>query len=129
MSLAAEAGQLQLNVMEPVIGSCIFESQTLFMNAARTLRVECIDGITANADVCKRFVEHSIGVVTALNPWIGYDKSTELAAEALLSGRGVVDLVREKKLLTDEQITKVLDPMAMAGKLQIKRAAVRGAGR
>ncbi|MFA6957266.1 MAG: aspartate ammonia-lyase [Thermoanaerobaculia bacterium] len=115
VTMAAEAGQLQLNVMEPVIASCIFESQTLFINAARTLREECVDGITANADVCKRFVEFSIGVVTALNPVIGYEKATELAAEALKTGRGVVELVREKKLLTEKEIAKVLDPMAMAG--------------
>jgi aspartate ammonia-lyase len=115
VSLAAEAGQLQLNVMEPVIAACIFESQTLFMNAARTLREECIDGITANPDVCRRFVEFSIGVVTALNPVIGYEKATELAAEALKTGRGVVELVREKKLLTEKEIARVLDPMAMAG--------------
>jgi len=101
VTMAAEAGQLQLNVMEPVIASCIFESQTLFINAARTLRVECVDGITANEDVCKRFVEFSIGVVTALNPVIGYEKATELAAEALKTGRGVVELVREKKLLSE----------------------------
>ncbi|MCM2317121.1 MAG: aspartate ammonia-lyase [Thermoanaerobaculia bacterium] len=115
VSLAAEAGQLQLNVMEPVIASCIFESQTLFMNAARTLREECVDGITANEDVCRRFVEHSIGVVTALNPVIGYEKATALAAEALRTGRGVVELVREKKLLSEKEIARVLDPKAMAG--------------
>jgi len=118
VTMAAEAGQLQLNVMEPVIGQCIFESQTLFMNAARTLRVECVEGITANEDVCRHFVEYSIGVVTALNPVIGYEKATELAAEALKTGKGVVELVRAHKLLTEEQIAKVFDPAAMAGTLR-----------
>jgi aspartate ammonia-lyase len=115
VTMAAEAGQLQLNVMEPVIASCIFESQTLFMNAARTLRVFCIDGITANADVCRGFVERSIGIVTALNPHIGYEKATEIAAEALATGKGVVELVREKKLLSDAEIRRVLDPVSLTG--------------
>ncbi len=115
VTMAAEAGQLQLNVMEPVIAACIFEAQTMFINAARTLRVECLDGITANADVCRHYVDYSIGTVTALNPVIGYDKSTELAAEAMKTGRGILELVREKKLLTEEQIAAVLDPVAMTG--------------
>lgn len=115
VTLAAEAGQLQLNVMEPVIAACIFESQMLLMNASRTLRVHCTDGITANADDCRMFVERSIGLVTALNPHIGYEKSTELAAEALRSGKGIVELVRERELLTDKQIAQVLDPVAMTG--------------
>jgi aspartate ammonia-lyase len=116
VTLAAEAGQLQLNVMEPVIAACILDSQTLFMNSARTLREHCIDGITANADVCRYHVEHSIGLVTALNPVIGYDTASELAAEALRTGRGIVELVREKKILTDEQIADVLDPAKMTGR-------------
>ncbi len=120
---AAEAGQLQLNVMEPVIAACLLEGQTLMENAARTLRVHCIDGIKANAEACRQFVDRSIGVVTALNPHIGYDKSTELAAEAMRTGRGIVELVREKRLLTDSQIAKILDPQAMTG------AASRGAPR
>jgi aspartate ammonia-lyase len=115
VSLAAEGGQLQLNVFEPVIAACIFEAQTLFLNAARTLRVHCIDGITVNADVCRHYVEYSIGVVTALNPVIGYERSTELAAEAMKTGRGIIDLVREKKILTEQQIADVLDPVAMTG--------------
>ena len=113
VTLAAEAGQLQLNVMEPIIAYCILESQTMFMNAASTLRRHCIDGITANVDICRRYVEHSIGVVTALNPLLGYEKSTELAAEAMKTGKGIVELVREHKLLTEEQIKTVLDPKAM----------------
>jgi aspartate ammonia-lyase len=115
VTMSAEAGQLQLNVFEPVIAACIFEAQTLFVNAAKTLRVHCVDGITANADVCKHYVEYSIGTVTALNPVIGYDRSTELAAEAMKTGRGIMELIREKKILTDKQIAEVLDPVAMTG--------------
>jgi aspartate ammonia-lyase len=115
VSMAAEAGQLQLNVFEPVIAACIFEAQTLFMNAARTLRVHCVDGITANPEVCRHYVEFSIGTVTALNPVIGYERATELAQEAATSGRGILELVRDKGILSDEQIADVLDPMAMTG--------------
>ena len=115
VSMAAEAGQLQLNVFEPVIAACIFEAQTLFINAARTLREECVEGITANADICRHYVEFSIGTVTALNTVIGYDRATELAAEAMRTGRGILDLVRERRLLTEEQIASVLDPVAMTG--------------
>jgi len=115
VTLAAEAGQLQLNVMEPVIAYCILESQTMFMNAASTLRRYCVQGISANQDVCRRYVEHSIGVVTALIPLLGYDTAAALAAEALKTGKGIVELVREKKLLSEEQIKTMLDPRAMTG--------------
>ncbi len=113
VTLAAEAGQLQLNVMEPVIAARSFESQTMFMRAAWTLRVHCVDGITANEDVCRGFVERSIGIVTALNPVLGYDKATEIAAEAMRTGKGVVEIVREKKLLSEAEIKRVLDPVAL----------------
>jgi aspartate ammonia-lyase len=112
-TMASEAGQLQLNVMEPVIAQCLFESQTLLMNASSTLRTRCVDGITANADVCRSFAERSIGIVTALNPVIGYERATEIAAEALATGKGVIELVREKKLLSEAQIRKLLDPVAL----------------
>jgi aspartate ammonia-lyase len=115
VTMAAEAGQLQLNVFEPVIAACIFEAQTMFINAARTLREHCIDGITANADICRHYVDYSIGTVTALNPVIGYDRATELAAEAMKSGRGILELIREKKILSDAEIARVLDPAAMTG--------------
>jgi aspartate ammonia-lyase len=115
VTMAAEAGQLQLNVFEPVIAACIFEAQTLFINAARTLREHCIDGITANPEVCRHYVDYSIGTVTALNPVIGYDRATELAAEAMKTGRGILELIREKKILSEQQIAQVLDPVAMTG--------------
>ncbi len=117
VTFAAEAGQMQLNAMEPVIADCILNSQTLFMNSARTLREHCVDGITVNEDVCRHHVEHSIGVVTALNPVIGYETATKLAAEALKTGRGIVELVREQGILTDKQIADVLDPAKMTGNL------------
>jgi aspartate ammonia-lyase len=115
ITMAAEAGQLQLNVFEPVIAACVFEAQTMFINAARTLRVHCVDGITANEDVCRHYVDYSVGTVTALNPVIGYDRSTELAAEAQKTGRGILEIIRERQILTEQQIAEVLDPMAMTG--------------
>src|SRR5215211_4714076 len=115
VTLSAEAGQLQLNAFEPVMAAVVFESQTMFVNAARTLRVHCVEGITANEEVCKHYLESSIGTVTALNPVIGYDRATELAAEALESGEGIIELVREKHILTDEQLAEILDPAALTG--------------
>ncbi|MGH7342035.1 MAG: hypothetical protein ACREKH_16210 [Candidatus Rokuibacteriota bacterium] len=102
-------------MFEPVIAACIFEAQTMFINAATTLRVHCVDGITANPDVCRHYVDYSIGTVTALNPVIGYDRATKLAAEAMKTGRGILELVREKKTLTEAQINQILDPAAMTG--------------
>jgi len=112
---AASFGQLQLNAYEPVVGSAIFESQTLLINTLRTLRTRCIDGITPNEGQLAGYVERSIGIVTALNPVLGYDKSTELAAEALESGKGLLELVREKKLLSEEEIEQLLDARKMTG--------------
>ena len=110
---AAEAGQLQLNVMEPVIAQCILESQTWLMNAMNTLRSKCVDGITVNAEHCYNMVLNSIGIVTALNPYIGYKASTKVAKEALATGRSVYDLVLEQGLMTREKLDEALDPKAM----------------
>ena len=115
VSMAAEAGQLQLNAFGPVMAACIFEAQTLFINAADTLRRHCVEGITANPDVCRGYVDHSIGTVTALNPIIGFQRASELAAEAQRTGRGIVELVREKKLLSEQQLARILDPATMLG--------------
>jgi aspartate ammonia-lyase len=101
-----------------VIAACIFEAQTLFINAASTLRVHCIEGITANPEVLRHYVDFSIGTVTALNPVIGYERATELAAEAARTGRGILELVREKGILTEAQLAQVLDPMLMTGQGQ-----------
>ena len=115
VGLAASSGQLQLNAYEPLVGSAIFESQTLLTNTSRTFRERCVDGITANPQQLQGYMERSIGIVTALNPVLGYDKATELAAEALASDKGLLELVREKGLLTDAQIEELLDPARMTG--------------
>ena len=113
VAFAAEAGQLQLNVMEPVIVQCILESQTWLVNVMNTLRTKCIDGITVNVDHCFEMVKNSIGIVTALNPYIGYKASTKVAKEALETGRSVYDLVLEHGLMTQEKLDEALDPKAM----------------
>lgn len=115
VTLAAEAGQLELNVMEPVIINSILESLTILSNAMDCLRENCIDGITANAEHTKNMVMHSIGIVTALNPYIGYENSTTIAKEALESGRSIYDLVLEKNVLSKEELDKVLNPANMLG--------------
>ena len=115
VTMGAEGGQLQLNAFEPVMAAVIFEGQTILANAARTLRVHCVEGITANPDVLQHYVDFSIGTVTALNPVIGYERATELAAEAMKTGEGIVELVREKHILTDAQINEILSPAALTG--------------
>lgn len=111
--IAAEARQLQLNVMEPVITQCIIESQTWLGRAMDTLRERCVDGITVNAEHNAETVRNSIGIVTALNPYIGYKNSTKIAKEALETGASVYDLVLRDKILTKEKLDAILDPKHM----------------
>ena len=113
VTFAAEAGQLQLNVMEPVLSHSIMESMIFLGNAMDTLREKCIVGITANKDACLNMVRNSIGIVTALNPYIGYKNSTEIAKEALETGRSVYDLVLERGILSEERLNEILDPENM----------------
>ena len=113
LTLAAEAGQLQLNVMEPLIVYKLFDSIRLLQRAMDMLREHCIEGITANEDRCRELMESSIGLITALNPYIGYDNSTRLAREALLGGRSVLELVREERLLDDAMLAEILRPENM----------------
>ncbi|MBS1549537.1 MAG: aspartate ammonia-lyase [Bacteroidetes bacterium] len=113
VTFAAEAGQLQLNVMEPVLCHAIMENIQFLCNAIDTLRDKCVVGITANKEVCLEMVKHSIGIVTALNPYIGYKNSTKIAKEALATGKSVYNLVLEHQLLTQEKLDEILDPKHM----------------
>ena len=115
VTMAAEAGQLQLNVFEPIIAYKLLSGIHELRQAIHVLKDKCIVGITANADRMRWFVENSIGVVTALLPVIGYEKATEVAKEALASGRGVTEIVLERGWLTREQLDDILRPEAMAG--------------
>jgi aspartate ammonia-lyase len=110
VAFAAEAGQLQLNAFEPIIAHSLFKSLKHLKNGCDTLRSRCVTGITANAEHLRRMVEHSIGIVTALNPHIGYERATEIAQEAHATGKSVYELVLEKKLLTKAELDEILRP-------------------
>ncbi|MCM8564035.1 aspartate ammonia-lyase [Thauera linaloolentis] len=110
VSFAAEAGQLQLNAFEPVIAHSLFKSVLHLTNGCRVLADHCVDGITANRDLLRASVERSIGIVTALNPYIGYAHATEVAADAFRSGRGVAEVVLERGLMSAEALAEVLRP-------------------
>ncbi|MGL5014258.1 MAG: aspartate ammonia-lyase [Bacteroidales bacterium] len=121
VTFAAEAGQLQLNAMEPIIIHAILESITFISNAMDALRDKCVDGITANEDICRNMVYNSIGLITALNPYIGYKNSAKIAKEALETGRGVYDLVLEHKIMDKEQLDKILAPENMLAPQEWKK--------
>jgi len=122
VTMASEAAQLELNVMEPVTAQCDFESVDLMINGFDTLRRLCVDGITANVDKCRSYVHNSISVVTALNPVIGYKNSTKIAKEAMETGRSVYDLVLEHGILDKKDLDTILAPenMIKPVKLDIK---------
>ena len=122
VTMASEAGQLQLNAFEPIIAHSIFQSITWMRRAMRTLRVHCVDGITANRDRLGAMVGSSVGVVTALTPFIGYAASAALAKTALLSHRDVGDLVVEAGLMTREEVDKQLSPARLSGLEAITQA-------
>jgi aspartate ammonia-lyase len=116
VTLAAEAGQLQLNVFEPIIAYRLLRGLETLKRACTVLRERCVTGITPNPGRMRQFVENSIGIVTALLPEIGYEQATSVAKEALETGRGVYDVVTARGLLTREQLDKILDPDAMTGR-------------
>lgn len=122
VTMASEAAQMELNAMEPVTAQCDFESVDLLCNGFDTLRIRCVDGITANVDKCRADVHNSISVVTALNPVIGYKNSTKIAKEAMATGRSVYDLVLEHGILSKEDLDTILSPenMIKPVKLDIK---------
>jgi len=113
ITMAAEAGQLELNVMEPVIAQSLFESIEMLKNGMLTFKFRCVDGITANRERCREMVENSISLVTALNPVLGYEVCTEISREALEKNKGVYELVLEKGLLSKEELDEYLKPENM----------------
>ena len=113
--LSARNGQLQLNAYEPLETIAVLDSQALLSNTMATFRTKCVDGITVNRDTLEGYIERTVGIVTALNPVIGYDRATELAKEAYETDKGILEVVREKNILTEEQIEKILDPAALTG--------------
>src|SRR5580700_1899558 len=115
VSLAGTHGQLQLNAYEPIEGLAIIESQSLLYRGSLAFRLKCVDGITVNGKVLEHYMETTVGIVTALNPIVGYEKATELAGEAYKSGKGILEVIREKKILTEAQINELLDPAKLTG--------------
>ncbi|MFA7116914.1 MAG: aspartate ammonia-lyase [Bacteroidales bacterium] len=111
--MASEAAQLELNVMEPVLVESVVESADWLGTSFRTLAEFCINGITANKEHCKQVVKNSIGIVTALKPYIGYAACTKIAKEAQQTGKGVYELVLEQKILSEKNLHKILDPANM----------------
>jgi aspartate ammonia-lyase len=114
-AVAAHSGQLQLNAYEPIEGLAMIESQHLISRVSLLFRTKCIDGITVDEKTLAHYMETTVGIVTALNPVLGYDKATELANEAYKSGKGVLEIIREKHILTEEQIKELLDPVKLTG--------------
>lgn len=112
-ALAVQAGQLELNVMMPAMAHNTLQSITILTSTLRQLDYYCIRGITANRERCAWYAGSTIALATALNPYIGYAKAAALVKESVASGRSIVELAREKKLLTEEQIDQILDPKNM----------------
>lgn len=113
VTLAAEGGQLQLNAFEPIIAHSLFKSVNHLRAACLTLEARCIRGITANEQQLQAIVHGSIGLITVFNPYIGYEKATEIALEAHKTGRGVIDIVRERQLINEETLQKILSPESL----------------
>ena len=122
VTMAGDAAQMELNAMEPVMAQCDFESVDLMINGFETLRIRCIEGITANKARCESETKESISLVTALNPVIGYKNSTKIAKEALATGKSVYDLVLEHGILRKEDLDRIMAPenMIKPVKLDIK---------
>ncbi len=113
ISIASEAGQLELNVMEPIMAFSLFNGIKRLRRGLRALQDKCISGITANVDRCRQLVTQSIGLVTALLPYIGYEQAASLAKEALETDRNVVELALERNLLEKDQVEQILSPENM----------------
>ena len=124
ITMAAEAGQMELNAFEPVVFFNLFESITTLTEAVDTLTVNCITGIEVDEERCQELLDSSVGIATALCPTLGYKKSAEIAKKALASKRSVTELVLEEKLLTKMQLSQLLDPAAMTQPLKEQRKAM-----
>ena len=113
ITMAAEAGQLELNAFEPIIFYCLFQSIDTLTYAVHTLVVNCITGITANEERCRYLVEHSVGMITALCPHVGYQKAAELAKKAIKTGESIRSLILNENILSEEEVNEILDPISM----------------
>jgi aspartate ammonia-lyase len=110
VNLASEAGQLELNAFEPVMAFDLFQSQDILINAMNTLASRAVAGITVNREICKKYVHESISLVTALNPYIGYENSTKAAKIAMKTGKAVYDIILEEKMMSKDQLDELMKP-------------------
>lgn len=113
ITMAAEAGQLELNAFEPIVFYCLFQSIDTLVYAVETFVDNCVKGITANEERCRYLVENSIGVITAICPYVGYQKAADIAKSALQTGSSIRELILKEHLLTEEELNKILDPVNM----------------
>ena len=113
ITMAAEAGQLELNAFEPIIFYCIFQSIDTLAYAVRTFVDNCVTGITANETRCRYLVENSVGIITAICPHVGYQAAADIAKKALKTGEPVRDLILKERLLTEEHLDQILNPVNM----------------
>src|SRR6266850_1461079 len=113
VAMAVQAGQLELNVMMPTMSYSVLQSITILTNMLRQLTEKCIVGITANDKRCNFYVQATVSLATALNPYIGYAKAAEIVKESVATGRSIIEIARDKKLLTEKEIQEILDPKSM----------------
>ena len=118
--MAAQAGQLELNVMMPDIAHNLFESMTILTNGICAFTEKCVTGITANAEACNRYADRTLGLATVLNPFIGYLKAAEVVKESQQTGKSIKEIVKERKLLSDEEFATLFDPANLTEPRKIK---------
>ena len=113
ITMAAEAGQLELNAFEPIIFYCMFQSIDTLGYAVETLVDNCIVGITANEERCRQLVENSVGIITAICPHVGYEKTADIAKKAINSNESVRSLILKENIMDEEELSRILDPIHM----------------
>jgi aspartate ammonia-lyase len=123
VAMAVQGGQLELNVMMPTMSYSVMQSITILTNMLRQFTERCVAGLTANKARCDFYVQATVSLATALNPYIGYAKAAEIAKEAVATGRSIIEIAREKKLLSDKQISEILDPVRMTEPVRPLEAA------
>ena len=123
VAFAVQAGQLELNVMMPTMSYSVLQSTTIMTNMVKVFTEKCIAGLTANAGRCNFYAQSTVSLATALNPYIGYAKAAEIVKESVATGRSIIDMAREKKLLTEQEIAEILDPVNMTEPQVPKEAA------
>lgn len=125
VAMAVQAGQLELNVMMPTMAYSVLQSITILTNMLRQFTVKCVKGITANQKRCDFYVQATVSLATALNPYIGYAKAAEIAKEAVATGRSIIEIAREKKVLSEKEIREILDPVRMTEPVRPLEAAAK----